>query len=140
MRKIFRYALTGFVAASFSQIAFAQSVTVNPSTGDTNVSPNTQIGSGNTSEQQSTQQSGSDNAASTTQQSGAGSSSTQSHNCACLLRRQCVDVSHCATYLLRRWTCYACVGSAAAEEPCQRRPETRLNQKKVTDRGNRILR
>ena len=26
MRKIFRYALTGFVAASFSQIAFAQSV------------------------------------------------------------------------------------------------------------------
>src|SRR5688572_1369816 len=90
MRKIFRHALTGFVVASFSQFALAQSVTVNPSTGDTNVSPNTQIGSGNTSSQQSTQQSGtgntagstqqsgSDNAASTTQQSGAGSSSTQS--------------------------------------------------------------
>ena len=59
MRKIFSYALTGLVVASFSQIAFAQSVGVNPKTGDTTVSPNVspnvqanpQVGQGNQSGQ-----------------------------------------------------------------------------------------
>src|SRR4029079_7440289 len=75
MRKIFRYALTGFVVASFRQFAFAQSVGVNPKTGDTTVSPNVspnvqanpQIGQGN----QSGQTIGKDNQTSNTQQSGA---------------------------------------------------------------------
>ena len=74
MRKMFRYALTGFVVASFSQIAFAQSVGVNPKTGDTSVSPNVspnvqanpQVGTGN----QSGQTIGNDNQTSNTQQSG----------------------------------------------------------------------
>ena len=78
MRKIFRYALTGFVAASFSHIAFAQSVGTSPSTGDTTVSPNvrvmphgtyqgsTTIGDNN----QSGQTLGNENQTSNTQQSG----------------------------------------------------------------------
>ena len=39
MRKIFPYVLSVVMVASFSQIAFAQSVGVNPQTGETNVSP-----------------------------------------------------------------------------------------------------
>src|SRR5687768_17654158 len=75
MRKIFSYAVTGIAAVAFSQIAFAQSVGVNPKTGDTTVSPNVspnvqanpQIGQGN----QSGQTIGNDNQTSNTQQSGA---------------------------------------------------------------------
>src|ERR1041384_7541874 len=75
MRKIFRYALTGFVAASFSQIALSQSVGIDTKTGDATVSPNVspnvqanpQVGQGN----QSGQTIGSGNQTSNTQQSGA---------------------------------------------------------------------
>src|SRR5687768_9118542 len=82
MRKIFRYALTGFVAASFSQIAFAQSES--PSTGDTSVAPNikvmphgtnqssTTIGDNN----QSGQTLGNNNQTSNTQQSGTQNQNT----------------------------------------------------------------
>ena len=70
MRKMFSYAFAGLVAASFSQIAFSQSVGIDTKTGDTTVSPNTnvnpQIGSGN----QSGQTIGNDNQTSNTQQSG----------------------------------------------------------------------
>ena len=75
MRKTFSYAITGIAIAAFSQIAFAQSVGVNPKTGDTTVSPNVspnvqanpQVGQGN----QSGQTIGNENQTSNTQQSGA---------------------------------------------------------------------
>jgi len=70
MRKIFRHALTGFVVASFSHFAAAQSVTANPSTGDVNVSPDTNV--------QANPQIGSGNQSSNTQQSNTQSDSTAS--------------------------------------------------------------
>ena len=79
MRKIFRHALTGVVVASFSSFAAAQSVTANPSTGDTTISPNVQtnpqLGNGN----QSSQQSGSDNQ-STQSQAASGASEDKNPN------------------------------------------------------------
>src|SRR5437762_5423279 len=80
MRKIFRHALTGLVVASFSQFALAQSVTTNPSTGDTNVSPNVQanpqVGTGN----QSSQQAGSDNQSTQGSAASGSSSAAQDKN------------------------------------------------------------